>query len=224
MKKIKIVACMLVALLTVQGVIAQTRSKSVEVTDSETIVTIVKRTPHFSPKHDIRFGIGSVSLPALYLLDSGSWHEDYISSNYFYNQMTNADYYDSARYFVGNYSLGYTYHAKSWLQYGGTLVFGASTRSRYSSTTGEKVKNLNLYSLAIMPTLRLNWFYREKIQLYSSISAALITDFDSVFAWYDVTLVGCSFGRKVFGFVEGGLGMSGWGRVGLGYRFNTIKK
>lgn len=77
---------------------------------------------------------------------------------------------------------------------------------------------------SVMPTVRFNWFYREKVQLYSSVAVALVTDFDGAYLWGDVTLVGCSFGRKFFGFTELGLGMSGWGRAGVGYRFDAVKK
>ena len=75
-----------------------------------------------------------------------------------------------------------------------------------------------------MPTVRFNWFYREAVQLYSTISAGVVTDFDELYPWADFTLVGCSFGRKFFGFAEFGLGTAGWLRAGIGYRFNANKK
>ena len=222
MKKIKLLALLLLSLLTAQGAMAQMKTKSSVVTENETVTTIVKRVPHFSPKHDIRVGVGSVSVPSLFLLDDGDWGYD--GSYWFPDNMKYADTYKTARYFVGNYSLSYTYHDRRWLQYGATLVFGASTRQRKSSLTGEKVENLNYYSLTLMPTVRFNWFYRDSVQLYSSASLAFVTDFDSGYLWGDATILGCSFGRKVFGFAELGLGMSGWARAGLGYRFDAVKK
>ena len=86
------------------------------------------------------------------------------------------------------------------------------------------VENRDRCVLSVMPTVRFNWFYREKVQLYSTVALALVTDFDSVYPWGDVTLVGCSFGRKFFGFTELGLGMAGWVRAGVGYRFDAVKK
>ena len=75
-----------------------------------------------------------------------------------------------------------------------------------------------------MPTVRFNWFYRDAVQLYSTVSIGVITDFDEAYPWGDLTLVGCSFGRKFFGFAEVGMGTAGWLRAGVGYRFNAVKK
>ena len=222
MKKIKIFALLLLSLLAAQGAMAQKRTVSSTVIDGETVTTIVKRMPEFTPKHDIRIGIGSVSVPSYFLLDDGNWGYD--GSYWFHDEMKYADTYKTSRYFVGNYSLSYTYQDRRWLQYGATLVFGASTRQRKDSFTGKTVENLNHYSLTLMPTVRFNWFYRECVQLYSSASLAFVTDFDSGFLWGDATLLGCSFGRNFFGFAEFGLGMSGWARAGVGYRFNAVKK
>lgn len=218
----KNIAVLLLCLLLAQGALAQKRQRSVVRTDSTTIVTTVRSVPNFTPKHDLRIGIGAMSLTSLGLIDGG-WGIDDIGQYNFRHDMAKADTYLTPRYFVGNYSLGYTYHHLRWLQYGGTVAFGASTCWRKDAATGAKVENLSHYTLAVMPTVRFNWFYREKVQLYSSISLGVVTDFDEAFVWGDITLVGCSFGRKFFGFAEIGGGMSGSVRVGLGYRFNTVK-
>ena len=221
MKTIKFLALMLVPLFVVQGAMAQSRTKSVVETDSTKVVTIVKTIPKFSPKHDIRVGVGTVSLPTILSLGGGMGVDDYNYS--FRNEMRYADSYRTPRHFVGNYSLSYTYHDRKWLQYGGTMVFGASTCWRKDAATGEKIDNLSYYSFSIMPTVRFNWFYRERVQLYSSIALGLVTDFEDLYIWGDATLFGCSFGRKVFGFAELGLGMGGWLRAGIGYRFNGCR-
>ena len=212
----------LVALGAVQGAVAQSRERTVVKTDSTTVITIVKKHIEFTPKHDIRVGVGSMSLVTTFALD------DWGCADYAYfdfrRDMANADTHLTPRMFVGNYTLSYTYHDRRWLQYGGKVVFGASTRWRKSSITGEKIDNLSYYCLSVMPSVRFNWFYREKVQLYSTVSIGVITDFDSVYPWGDLTLVGCSFGRKFFGFAEVGMGTAGWLRAGVGYRFNATKK
>ncbi len=222
MKTVQKLALLLVALFVVQGAMAQRKTKSVVQTDSTTVVTTVRVIPNFAPKHDFRIGVGSLSLTTLFALDGG-WNID----DYYYDfrqDMAMADTYLTPRTFVGNYSLSYTYHDRRWLQYGGTVSFGASTRWRKDAATGEKVENLSRYALAVMPSVRFVWFYREKVQLYSSVSLGVVTDFDDAYIWGDVALVGCSFGRKVFGFVELGGGMTGSARIGLGYHFNAKKK
>ena len=222
MKTIQKFALLLGVLFVAHGAMAQSRTRSVVETDSTTVVTIVKTIPKFSPKHDIRVGIGTVSLPTLLALDEGWGYDDYYRD--FRRDMQFADTYLTPRHFVGNYSLSYTYHDRKWLQYGGQVVFGASTRSRKDAQTGNKIENKNYYVLSVMPTVRFNWFYRERVQMYSSVSLGLCTDFEDLYVWGDMTLFGCSFGRKVFGFVELGGGMSGWVRAGLGVRFNANKK
>lgn len=226
MKKFKTVALLLVALFVVQGAAAQIREKTVIKTDSTTVITIVKRhkSIEFTPKHDIRVGVGTLSAVTSLLLDGGWGYNDYYPVHNFRSDMASADTYLTPRYFVGNYSLSYTYHDRHWLQYGGTAVFGASTRWRKSSITGEKLDNLSYYSLSIMPTVRFNWFYREAVQMYSSVSFGFVTDFEDLYMRGDATLFGCSFGRKFFGFAEVGMGMAGWLRAGFGYRFNAVKK
>ena len=220
MKKIRNLVVLLVALLVAQGAMAQKRSSSVVVTDSMTIKTVVTQIPKFTPKHDIRVGVGTISLPGLLLLDDWDLYYDYDFSD----MVADAEYYNTPRYFVGNYTLSYTYQDRRWLQYGATVAFGASTRKLRSAHTNEVVENRDRCVLSVMPTVRFNWFYREKVQLYSTVALALVTDFDSVYPWGDVTLVGCSFGRKFFGFTELGLGMAGWVRAGVGYRFDAVKK
>ena len=222
MKTIQKFALLLGVLFVAHGAMAQSRTRSVVETDSTTVVTIVKTIPRFSPKHDIRVGIGTVSLPTLLALDEGWGYDDYYRD--FRRDMQFADTYLTPRHFVGNYSLSYTYHDRKWLQYGGQVVFGASTRSRKDAQTGNKIENKNYYVLSVMPTVRFNWFYRERVQMYSSVSLGLCTDFEDLYVWGDMTLFGCSFGRKVFGFVELGGGMSGWVRGGIGVRFNANKK
>ena len=222
MKTIKTFTLLLVALFVVQGAVAQSRERTVVKTDSTTVITIVKKNIEFTPKHDIRVGVGTLSAATSLLLDDWGCADCMVVD--FRRDMANADTYLTPRMFVGNYSLSYTYHDRSWLSYGGTAVFGASTRWRKNSITGEKIDNLSYYCLSIMPTVRFNWFYRDAVQLYSTISVGVITDFDEVYPWGDLTLVGCSFGRKFFGFAEVGMGMAGWLRAGVGYRFNAVKK
>lgn len=220
MKTIKTFMVMLLALVVAQGAMAQSREKTVVKTDSTKVITIVKTIPHFTPKHDIRIGVGTVSVPTLLALEE--WNHDY--SPNFRKDMAEADTYLTPRKFIGNYSLTYTYHDRKWLQYGGQVMFGASTRTRKDSTTGAVTENLNHYVFSVMPTVRFSWFYREKVQMYSSVSLGVVTDFEDLYVWGDATLFGCSFGRNFFGFAEVGLGMGGWLRGGIGYRFNAVKK
>ena len=220
MKNLGFLVALLAMLFVVQGAMAQKRHKTVVKTDSTTVITTVRVVPNFAPKHDLRIGIGAASVTSIFAFDVGF-------DGYYYDfrqEMERADTYLTPRTFVGNYSLSYTYHDRRWLQYGGMVSFGASVERTRHSITGETLEVNNLYMIGVMPTVRFVWYWREKVQLYSSISFGVMTDLYDILPWGDVTLVGCTFGRKLFGFAEIGGGMSGVFRIGMGYRFDAAKK
>lgn len=186
-------------------------------------VKITKVIPAWDKKHDLRIGIGGISLCALGYLDEGFGMVDaYVPP--FRQQVKEADRYNMPQFFTGVLSFSYGYHFRRWLQLGGTVNFAAATRVYRDNTTHEKVADYSSYFGSIMPTARFIYLNREKVQLYSSVSLGVsITNYE-VLPCYDLTLFGCSFGKSVFGFVEIGNGIGGWGRVGIGYRFNAKKK
>ena len=150
--------------------------------------------------------------------------EDITINEDFRQNVINADTYITDGYFTGTYSFSYTYHMRRWFQVGGTATFAAVTKSCRSSITNKKIESLNEYVVSVMPTCRFIYFYRDKVQLYSSTSLGVVLGNGFVTPWVDLTLFGCSFGRKVFGFAELGCGVGGFGRVGIGYRFDAKKK
>ncbi|MBR0336725.1 MAG: hypothetical protein IIX34_07690, partial [Alistipes sp.] len=82
------------------------------------------------------------------------------------------------------------------------------------------------YMVSLMPSFRFVYLYREKVQLYSTVSVGFAAGSGMALPWADFTLIGCTFGRKLFGFVELGslTGIGGCGRVGIGYRFDSKKR
>ena len=90
--------------------------------------------------------------------------------------------------------------------------------------TYKKAFDKNSYFGSIMPTVRFTYLNREKVQLYSAVSLGAVFGNYEIVPCYDLTLFGCTFGKKVFGFAEIGNGIGGWGRVGIGYRFDSKKK
>ncbi len=193
--------------------------------NADNTITVSKTLPNFEKKHDLRVGLGSLSFTQSLLLDS--WGCDcceLVGPKNLRENVLQASTHLSPEYYTGMFSLSYTYHTRRWFQYGGTLYFGAITRSRFDNDTGKKVENLNSYAGGVMPTVRFVYLYREKVQLYSAVSLGVCFNEYEVIPWGDLTLFGCSFGKKLFGFVELGAGFGGWGRVGIGYHFNAGKK
>ena len=220
MKRLKL----LLLLLFVAGTLsAQKSTVQREVTDD--YVKITRIIPSWDNKHDLRIGLGSVSLCALGYLDEAFGEVYYdVSVPTFRQQVKNADRYKMPQYFTGVFSFSYAFHFRRWLQLGGTVNFAAATRVYRDNLTHKKVDDYSSYFGSIMPTARFIYLNREKVQLYSAVSLGVsITDYE-VLPCYDLTLFGCSFGKSIFGFVEIGNGIGGWGRVGIGYRFNAKKK
>lgn len=187
-------------------------------------VKITKIIPQSERTHDFRIGIGSMSLFSFMMLDEGLFSDvDYIEPP-LRNQIINADYYQCAQYFTGVISLNYNYQIRRWCQLGGTVNFAAITRPYKDSVTNKKAFDKNSYFGSIMPTVRFTYLNREKVQLYSAVSLGAVFGNYEIVPCYDLTLFGCTFGKKVFGFAEIGNGIGGWGRVGIGYRFDAKKK
>lgn len=206
------------------------QNRSVEREVGEDYVKITKIIPNWAEKHDLRIGLGSVSLLSMMYLDAdffGMVDYDVIEQD-FNDRVVQADWYRSPQYFTGVISFSYAYQLRRWLQLGGTVNFAAVTDSYRHCVTNEKMRDNNTYLGSIMPTVRFTYLNHEKVQLYSAISLGVTivgdTDYSELGPCYDATLFGCAFGKSVFGFVEIGNGIGGWGRVGIGYRFDAKKK
>ena len=184
-------------------------------------VKITKVVPVWDKKHDLRLGVGSYSL-AMPLFSEGFMCCD-IESSFPKNVLANVSYKTPQR-FWGAYSLSYAYHSRRWFEVGGTLTYAFTTQQRRYVEGDTLIENMNGHALSAMATFRFNYLYREKVSLYSAVSVGIVGGTALAFPWMDATLFGCTFGKKVFGFAELGLGLGGWGRVGIGYRFDAKKK
>ena len=190
----------------------------------KTIIT--KVFPTRVDKHELRLGVGPLSFSTSVMMGSyGMPIYGPTENKPFRDQINDADTYLTTARFIGTYTLNYAYHSRRWFQAGATVGMSPFIQSRRDSATNKKVKNENEYLFFVMPTLRFVYLYREKVQLYSALSLGLTYATDDGFnAWGDIALVGCSFGDKVFGFAELGLGLGGNARIGIGVRLESKKK
>ncbi|MBQ9138539.1 MAG: hypothetical protein IJX65_07890 [Alistipes sp.] len=216
MRRLKL---LLVLTLLLSGtVIAQERQ--VEHSEDGQTVTVIRTLPKRIDQHNFRVGVGTMSFSTLL------YHLSYADTGgpfTFRESVKDAETYLTNSFFTGVYSLNYSYHSRRWLQCGGTVNFWAITQSERDCVTNNKVENYCDWGMSIMPTFRFIYLYREKVQLYSSISAGIVVGNVNLMPCIDATLIGCSFGRKLYGFAELGLGTGGWGRIGIGYRFDSKK-
>ena len=135
------------------------------------------------------------------------------------------------RWFTLNGDVGYW--VNEWLYAGGSLTWTGGFSGVYRSDTHQRtgLQSYNLYS--IMPTMRFAWLRRGIVQLYSGVGMGLtITTRESnplptrrvnidVIAAYDLTFFGIAVGRKVFGYIDFGIGTRGAVSAGIGCRFES---
>ena len=219
MKRITLLIC---ALFVTSVISAQ--SRTVEYDGQQNTVTVTRVKPKRVDQHDLRIGIGSPSLGLGLFVTT--YADDYYYKN-FREEILDAKTYDAGTYFTGIYSLSYAYHSRRWLQCGATVNFAfTTTPTRYVESNKLKSRETG-FMVSVMPTFRFVYLYREKVQLYSTVSVGLATGSSGMLLpWADFTLIGCTFGRKLFGFVELGslTGTGGCGRVGIGYRFDSKER
>lgn len=219
MKRITLLIC---ALFVTSVISAQ--SRTVEYDGQQNTVTVTRVKPKRVDQHDLRIGIGSPSLGLGLFVTT--YADDYYYKN-FREEILDAKTYDAGTYFTGIYSLSYAYHSRRWLQCGATVNFALLTNpTRYVEDNTIKSRETG-FMVSVMPTFRFVYLYREKVQLYSTVSVGLAGGSSGMMLpWADFTLIGCTFGRKLFGFVELGslTGTGGCGRVGIGYRFDSKKR
>ncbi len=219
MKRITLLIC---ALFVTSVISAQ--SRTVEYDSEQNAVKVTRVKPKRVDQHDLRIGIGSPSLGLGLFVTT--YADDYYYKN-FREEILDAKTYDAGTYFTGIYSLSYAYHSRRWLQCGATVNFALLTNpTRYVEDNTLKSRETG-FMVSVMPTFRFVYLYREKVQLYSTVSVGLAGGSSGMMLpWADFTLIGCTFGRKLFGFVELGslTGTGGCGRVGIGYRFDSKKR
>ena len=212
---------LLLLLLVVTGTLSA-QDVVIERVVGEEYTTITKVLPKRARKHDFRFSVGTYMGGNRQYLHQDCWGSDCASD--FRGQVSAADTYLTDRLHWGAYSPSYVYHARRWFQFGGTVTFAATTQSRRDVVTDVKLENLNMYSVAVMPTVRFVYLYRNKVQLYSALSLGINFGSTMPLPCADMTILGCTFGSKLFGFAEFGTGVGGWGRVGIGYRLDAKKR
>ena len=219
MKRITLLICALI----VTGVVSA-QSSTVKHDNGDNTVTITRVTPKRVNQHDLRLGVGTPSLGmALFMT---TYADNYYPDKSFREQILDTKTYEAGSYFTGIYSLSYAYHSRRWLQCGVTVNFGAVITPTRHVESKKVVSRDTRYMVSLMPSFRFVYLYREKVQLYSTVSVGFAAGSGMALPWADFTLIGCTFGRKLFGFVELGslTGTGGCGRVGIGYRIDSKKR
>lgn len=121
------------------------------------------------------------------------------------------------------------YWVKDWLYVGGAFVWTGGF-SRIEEYHVHKVLGYYNYdSFTLMPVVRFAWLRKGVVQLYSGLGLGFNFAraeepkqkyYEAVVA-HDVTFLGISVGRNLFGYVDVGVGQRGIVSMGIGYRFKN---
>ena len=178
-------------------------------------------------KHDVRITYGAIGFISAYYLDMISFGCDCMLPPMHSPAIDPLRTKESPKYVAATFGLSYSQQLKPWLAVGCKTTFSTSVQRVYDTYTNEKLYNNNMYNVAALADARFSYLRRDKVELYSAISAGLFCHLEraggGLGPMFDVVLFGASFGRTFYGFVEVGAGIGGSARVGLGYRFNSKK-
>ncbi len=134
------------------------------------------------------------------------------------------------RWYTLSFDGGYWF--RDWLYFGGSFVWTGGFSSIKNHILHKRVGYYEYNSFTLMPIVRFAWLRRGIVQLYSGVGIGLNVasyehpdkfslTYEGTVA-YDVTFLGLSVGRNLFGYLDLGAGQRGVVTVGLGYRF--VKK
>ena len=136
-------------------------------------------------------------------------------------------------YTDGAWSLSYDYRFRKWLDAGLTLgyygEYSSSFRYSHRNEAWSYIGGSYEFCLTVMPVVRFTWLNRKWVRMYSTVGlgvsfefghdACEATRFRETLAVFQLTPVGISVGRSLFGFAEAGFGVQGALMVGIGYKF-----
>jgi hypothetical protein len=140
--------------------------------------------------------------------------------------------YDEKRHNGPIPSVTYQYMMNRHWGLGATASLLYYNKKKVYDDTGETIDKMSETALALMFTTRYYWRTKNWVRVYSSASVGLLLDWEKKYKTYNgkdsqkifpsgqISPLGIEVGKyRLIGFGEIGLGMTGWFRAGIGYRF-----
>ena len=133
----------------------------------------------------------------------------------------------------GGYALSYMYSPVKWFAVGLYAGYVSEWQTTHLRTTQAVISKTSERHLMLVPTVRFTYLNRPIVRLYSSIGVGvgfcrertrnvegyLENNQRETFCPAQITLLGVSVGRRLFGFAELSTGSLGVCTAGIGYRF-----
>ena len=193
----------------------------------------------FQKGHEIRLGIGALDI---YTIGQGMSYDRF---SYYWSQTGSGNHiyrhhyggygsgfqgmedmmssYRGAKIATGTIQLAYNYRVSRWFEF---AVYGTYTgflQKRYLTYDNTTLENNNKAIVGLMPSVRVVWVNRDAFRFYSSFGLGLAGGFSQnyteILPMINISWLGFSFGRKVYGFTEFAVGSLGTVSAGIGYKF-----
>lgn len=162
-------------------------------------------------------------------------------SGYLFYPVGIGNIYEASRYYEkertsGSWTAAFTFNFTKVMALGASLSYEGGWSGLYRRSDGTKVTGCADNYISPLLTLRVSWLNRPLVRMYSSVGGGVAVNLtreatleegkrlpvesDVTFS-FQVTPIGISVGRKLFGFAEAGIGHQYVGGFfGIGYRFN----
>lgn len=126
---------------------------------------------------------------------------------------------DGAHYTAGNIGAEFAWNAKRWLAVCADVYVTPFWTDVYDGQTHARTRKSGA-GFSALASVRFNYFNRPYVRLYSSVGAGFYADRDGSIFQLQTVPFGVSFGGRVFGFAELGIGtLFMGGNIGIGYKF-----
>lgn len=174
-------------------------------------------------RHEWRFGVAGYPLMDM-LLYSDGWY-DYMIDPAFHYLNPDRLYrdYEGTRRMIGLFSAEYSINYRKRFTFAVGAYLSSAWNKVYQYDGTRKGADVG-FGLTIMPTARFKYVNREAFSMYGSaglgIMAGFFDDEAYIYPTFQLVPLGLTFGRKVYGFAEFGLGTLYIGaNIGAGFRF-----
>lgn len=127
---------------------------------------------------------------------------------------------DGAHYTAGNIGAEFAWNAKRWLAVCASAYVTPFWADMYDGQTHARKGRKAGASFSGLVSVRFNYFNRPNVRLYSAVGTGFYLDKEATNFQFQVVPFGVSFGGRVFGFAELGIGsLFLGGNIGIGYKF-----
>lgn len=134
-----------------------------------------------------------------------------------------ARHYTSPTYYLPPLSLEYGHYIRDWFMIGAKATYSSIYSYEHDIYTHKKISKDGSHAISLLVNARFEYLRNRNVRLYSGIGIGAVARFTDYYRLgiptIDITYIGITLGRDLYGFAEVGGGISGCFRIGMGYKF-----